>query len=125
MMIMTNKVTLKEQIEGIAFETLTAEQFDFLRERALKSIRKASTKKGLTKAQKENIVLAEKVVDFVAEKGVVTIKDVEDFLNVSNQKATAILKIAVANGDLTKTEAKGKQKATFTLAEVEDEDEVE
>lgn len=117
MMIMTNKITLKEQIDAIMFETLTAEDFEFLKERALKSIRKASTKKGETKAHKENVALADKVVDFIAEHGVVTTKDVEDFLGVSNQKATAVLKVAVANGEVAKTEAKGKVKASFSIAE--------
>ena len=118
MMIMANKVTIKEQIEAIAFETLTAEQFDFLRERALKSIRKASGKKVETKTQKENKILADAVVAFIAEKGEkVLAKDIENQFDVNNQKAAALLKIATEDGRLVKTPAKGSRKATWELAE--------
>lgn len=118
MMIMTNKVTLKEQIEAIAFENLTEEDFSFLKERALKSIRTSNGKKTETKVQKMNKALTEDILAFIAEKGdKVLIKEIEDAFGISNQKASILLNKAVDAGRLVKTEAKGKQKATFSLAE--------
>ena len=49
------KTTITEQINAIAFDTLTEEQFNFLVERALKSVRKSTGERKPTKAQKERI----------------------------------------------------------------------
>jgi len=117
-MIMTNKPTIMDQINAISFEGLTEEQYNFLVERAKMSVRKASAKTGPSKAQKENLALAEKVRDFIVEKGAVTVKEVEDFLEVSNQKATAVLQVVEG---LHKIPAKGKQKVRYTFEEVESE----
>ena len=70
-------------------------------------------KVGPTKAQVANAELAEKVAEFVAEKGVVTCADVEEAFGLSNQKASAILN---RSGKFAKTAGKGKVKATWTLA---------
>lgn len=67
-----------------------------------------------TKKQVENAELIAKIVAFVGEKGVVTCGDVENAFGISNQKASALLRQATG---LTKTEAKGKQKATWAIAE--------
>ena len=92
-------------------------------DRARKSVRKGSGKKVETKVQKENKVLVEKVIDWIAEKGeAVTCGETAIFLGVEGQKASAILKMATESGSLVKTEAKGKQKATWALAESEDAD---
>ena len=112
------KMTIKDQINAIAFETLTQEQFDFLVERALKSVRKAGERKGETKAQKENKALVEQVVEYIANKGeAVTATEIQTAFNLtSNQKAAAVLKMAVEAKMLVKTEATGKNKATWNLA---------
>ena len=112
------KVTIMEQINAIEFERLTKEQFEFLVERAKKSVRKGSGKKVETKTQKENKVLVEKVVAWIAEgEKAVTCGETAEFLEVEGQKASAILKMATEAGRLVKTEAKGKVKATWTIAE--------
>jgi len=112
------KMTIKEQINAIAFETLTQEQFNFLVERALKSVRTGNGKRTETKVQKENKILAEQAVEYIAGKGeAVTASEIEGALNLSsNQKAVAVLKVATEAGQLVKTEAKGKIKATWNLA---------
>lgn len=112
-MIMT-KMTITERVNAIAYETLSVEEFEFLKERALKSVHKATEKKGPTKAQKANAELGAKVEAFIAEKGVVTCADVEEAFGLNNQKASAILNRYV---NAVKTEAKGKQKATWAIAE--------
>jgi len=107
------KTTLTDRINAIEFETLTAEDFEFLVERALKSIRKAGTKaRKETKAHKENVEKAKQVLDFVEANGAVTCAEVQEMFGVSSQKAAAILKVA----GLTRVEGKGKEKATYVKA---------
>ena len=68
-----------------------------------------------SKAQIANAELAEKIAEYIAENGAVTCGQVEEAFNISNQKASAILN---RNAKFVKvTEAKGKVKATFGLAE--------
>lgn len=67
-----------------------------------------------TKAQVANAELADKVAEFVAEKGAVTCAEVEEAFGLSNQKASAILN---RSGKFVKTPAKGKVKATWAIAE--------
>ena len=67
-----------------------------------------------SKAQVANAELADKVAEFVAEKGAVTCAEVEEAFGLSNQKASAILN---RSGKFVKTPAKGKVKATWSLAE--------
>lgn len=111
---MTNKLTLNARIDAINFETLTREDFDFLVDRARKSIHKAVKSNKPTKAQIAYKADLEAVAQFVAEKGTVRCADVEDYFGVSNQKAARMLKDAP--GVVKATEAKGKEKATWTLA---------
>lgn len=109
------RTTLTERINAIEFATLTEEDFAFLVERALKSVRPAGKRSDkLTKAQVARQAELEKVVAFVAEKGAVTCADVEAEFGISNQKAARALKDAP--GVIKATEAKGKNKATWTLA---------
>ncbi len=113
---MTNKATLTDRINAITFETLTEEDFQFLVERALKSVRPAGKRSDKpTKAQVARQAELEKVVAFVAEKGAVTCADVEAEFGISNQKAARALKDAP--GVVKATEAKGKTKATWVLAQ--------
>ena len=110
------KTTLTERINAIAFETLTEEDFQFLVERALKSVRPAGKRSDKpTKAQLAHQAELAKVVEFVAEKGTVTCADVMAEFGYTNQKAARALKDAP--GVVKATEAKGKVKATWTLAQ--------
>ena len=111
---MTNKITLNARIDAIAYETLTREDFDFLVDRARKSVHKAVKSDKPTKAQIARQADLEAVTQFVAEKGTVRCSDIEDHFGVSNQKAARMLKDAP--GVVKATEAKGKEKATWTLA---------
>lgn len=121
---MTVKMNLTEQINSIAFEGLTEEQFAFLKERALKSIRKASKAKGLTKAQKENLGFKEQILALLAQKGKMTATQVgAEFGWAGSQKATALLTQLTKEGEVVRTE-EGKVKF-FALAEVEETEEEE
>lgn len=112
---MTEKMTIAARVNAISYETLTEEDFQFLVERALKSVRPASKgPRKPTKTQIENAELAEKVAEYIAEAGPVTCADVMAQFNLSSQKAAAILN---RSGKFVKaTEAKGKVKATWTVA---------
>lgn len=111
---MTEKMTLTERINALSFETLTEAEFEFLADRARKSVRPASKgPRKPTKVQVANQALAAKLVEFVKENGPVTVEAAREALGLATpQKTVAILK---ASG-LVKTEGKGKVKATWNVA---------
>jgi len=106
-------MTIKDRVNAMSFDTLTQEDFDFLVERALKSVRPASKSNKPTKAQLARLEKLDKVRNFVTEKGMVTCADVQHEFDVSNQEAARLLKDC---DGLIKTPAKGKVKATWAVA---------
>ena len=112
---MTNKMTITDRVNAMTFDSLTEDEFQFLVERALKSVRPAAKgPRKPTKAQLANAELADQMVAYVAEKGAVTCAELEEAFELSNQKVAAILN---RSGKFVKaTEAKGKVKATYTVA---------
>lgn len=114
---MTNKMTITDRINAINFDSMTSEDFDFLVERALKSVRPAGKKSDKpTKAQIARQGALEDVANFVAERGTVSIADVMEAFNISNQKAARLLRDA---DGVVKVEGtgKGKVKVAYTVAE--------
>lgn len=125
MMNMTEKMTLMDQINAIAFEGLTEDQFDFLVDRARKSVRKASAKKGMTKAQKENVGIKAEILDVLASADAgMTATAIGNALGVSCQKASALLAQMVDDGDVVRTK-EGKANVFTLQVEDTDEDETE
>lgn len=115
------KMTINERINGICFEGLTKEDFDFLVERARKSVRKATARKGLTKVQKENVGIKADILAVLEERGALTATAVGEALGISCQKASALLKQMVDNGEVVK--AKDGKATVFSA--VTDTDEAE
>lgn len=76
--------------------------------------KKASAPRTKTKGQVENEGLKTEVVEMLAGKAM-TATEVADALKVSVQKASALLRQLVASGEVSRTEAKGKVKATFSV----------
>lgn len=113
---MTNKMTISDRINAMAFDSLTEDDFQFLVERALKSVRPAAKgPRKPTKAQIANAELADQIAAYVAEHEAVTCAELEEAFGLSNQKISAILN---RSGKFVKaTEAKGKVKATYTVAQ--------
>lgn len=107
------KTTLTEQINSIAFETLTAEQFEFLKERALKSIRKASGERKPTKKQTENEGIKANIVLTLGEGQTAT--QVAQGYGISVQKASALLKQMVDAGTVVRVQ--DKKTVLFKAAE--------
>lgn len=92
---MNDKMTITERINSINFDDMTQEDFNFLVDRALRSVRKGSGVKKESKAHKENVKFAEQVDELAGDKGYVTINEVQLALGLQTpQKAQAIVKAA-------------------------------
>ena len=65
-----------------------------------------------TKAQTENAQLADLVLDFMNESNRYTITEIQkgivEFQSLTNQKVTAIVRLLLKSGEVTRTEEKGK-----------------
>lgn len=94
------KTTITEQINAIAFDTLTEEQFAFLVERALKSVRKSTGERKPTKNQVANEGLKAEILGILGEG--MTATDAGKAINISVQKASALLKQMVDVGEVVK-----------------------
>lgn len=94
------KMTITERINGIAYETLTEEDFNFLVERALKSVRKSNGVRKPTKNQLENDVIKAEFSNILGEG--MTATDAGKAVNISVQKASALLKQMVDAGEVVK-----------------------
>ena len=84
------KTTITEQINAIAYDSLTEEQFNFLKERALKSIRKSNGVRKQTKRQVENDVIKTQILGMLDDG--MTATQVGEALGISVQRASALLK---------------------------------
>jgi hypothetical protein len=100
---MAKKMTIKEMLEKIAENpTLTAEQKEFLLERAEKSVKKVSADRKPTKTQLANDELRAEIFESM-ESGVKytvsdMIKKIGCCAELSNQKVTAVIKPLIDNG---------------------------
>ena len=123
-MTMSNKATIMDQINAINFETLTENQFDFLVERAKKSVRKGSAKKTLSKTQKENAGIKLTIFDTLEENGEgMTATAIGNAVGISCQRASALLNQMVESNDLIKV--KNGKATLFMIPEGEEEEEIE
>lgn len=102
---------LKEYVKGTDRE---AEFVEFLDRRIELATKKRNT---LTKAQKENAEIVEKIYDYIVEvNGPVTVNDVMDKFELpSSQKASALIKKLVDAGKVER--GKDGKKAIYTLAD--------
>lgn len=107
-------VTITEQINRIAFDTLTEDQFNFLVERALKSVRKSTGERKPTKVQKENEGIKAQMREVLADSEGMTATAVGKAVDISVQKASALLKQMVDSGEVVK--AKDGKATIFTVA---------
>lgn len=108
------KTTITEQINAIAFDTLTEEQFNFLVERALKSVRKSNGERKPTKVQKENEGIKAQMLEVLADSEGMTATAVGKAVDISVQKASALLRQMVLDGEVVK--AKDGKATIFTVA---------
>ena len=93
------KMTITDQINAITFDTLTEEQFDFLVERAHKSVRKGKpgAVRKPTKTQRENEGLRANILNILTADGM-TAKQVGDHFGLATQKVSPQLNALVDAG---------------------------
>ena len=97
------KITITERINGINFETLTEEDFNFLVERALKSVRKSNGVRKPTKTQVANEGIKADIVELLrANAEGMTATAISEDQSISVQKASALLKQMVDAGEIVK-----------------------
>jgi len=96
------KTTITERINGINFDSMTRDDFDFLVERALKSVRKGNPNavRKPSKTQVENEGFKGQILDLLGEGKTAT--QVGANLGISVQRASAILKQMVDAGTVAK-----------------------
>jgi hypothetical protein len=107
------KATITERINAIALDTLTEEDFAFLKERALKSVRKASGERKPTKRQVENDVIKTQILGMLGDG--MTATQVSETLGISVQRASALLKQMVDVAEIARV--KDGKTLLFKVAE--------
>lgn len=107
------KMTITERINGINFETLTEEDFNFLVERALKSVRKSNGVRKPTKTQVANEGLKADMLNALGEG--LNATDAGKAVGISVQKASALLKQMVDAGEVVRV--KDGKATLFKVAE--------
>ena len=107
------KVTITEQINAIEFATLNEAQFDFLKERALKSVRKSNGERKQTKRQVENDVIKTQILGMLGDG--MTATQVGEALGISVQRASALLKQMVDVAEIARV--KDGKTLLFKVAE--------
>ena len=93
------KTTITDRINSIAFDTLTEDDFHFLVERALKSVRKANPNaiRKPSKTQIANKGLKADILGILSDEGM-TAKQVGDHFGLTTQKVAPQLNALVAEG---------------------------
>ena len=114
---MAKKMTIVEQYEAIIGKcegVLTADEVAFLQERADMVAKKNATRKP-TKAQAENEVVKQNILDFMVADTAYTVTDIMKGVGIeSNQKASALVRQLKEAELVVRSEVKGK--AYFTKA---------
>ena len=114
---MAKKMTIVEQYEAIIGKcegVLTADEVAFLQERADMVAKKNATRKP-TKAQAENEVVKQNILDFMVADTAYTVTDIMKGVGLeSNQKASALVRQLKDAELVVRSEVKGK--AYFTKA---------
>ena len=114
---MAKKMTIVEKYEAIIGKVegvLTAEEIEFLKERADMHSKKNANRKP-TKAQAENEGIKSAILDFMVEGKEYTVTDIQKGVGLeSNQKASALVRQLKEADLVIRKEEKGK--AYFTKA---------
>lgn len=109
------KMTYAQAIDFALNGTVNDEVKEKLEALKVQLSKRSSSKKSLTKTQKENEVLKEDMFAFVSENGQKRASEVAVYFGISGQKASALLKQLVDGGRLEKVME--KKVAFFRVAE--------
>lgn len=96
------KMTITEQINAITFAEMTEADFNFLKERALKSVRVNTGERKPTKAQKENEGFKADILAILGEQAMTASQVGAQMGWNGSQKASALLNQLVADGKVEK-----------------------
>lgn len=118
------KMTYAQAIDFAINGTINEEVVEKLEALKVQLSKRSTSKKGMTKTQKENEVLKGQMVEFLATNGAKRATEVGSAFGISGQKASALLKQLVEAGQVVKLI--DKKVVTFDVAEDEQflEDEV-
>jgi thiamine pyrophosphokinase len=116
---MANKITKVEMFSQILAHLTDPQEIEFIQnEIELTKRKNAKRSTAPTKAQKENASYGEQVLACMAEGERYTVTEIQakvaSMKELSNQRATAIMRALVKAGSVVRVEEKGK--AYFTLA---------
>jgi hypothetical protein len=113
---MAKKMTIVEQYEAIiekAKNVLSAEEIEFLNERAELHAKKNASRKP-TKEQNENLVHKDNILNFMEKGKKYTVTEIQKGVGLeSNQKTSALVRQLKESGKVDRTFDKGK--AYFSL----------
>ena len=109
------KMTYAQAIDFALNGTVNDEVKEKLEALKVQLSKRSSSKKSLTKTQKENEVLKEDMFAFISENGQKRASEVAGYFGISGQKASALLKQLVDGGRLEKVME--KKVAFFRVAE--------
>lgn len=103
---MTNKTTVLDNMKSVqAFlveHQASDELIDFMNARIeLQERKRASKSTELTETQKENLVLKNKVYNFISENPKATAKAIASHFGISSQKLTPIMSKLLVDGSVT------------------------
>lgn len=111
------KVTIAKMYEGIIAKVegvLSQAEIDFLNERKEMHLKKNASRKP-TKAQEENAIIKEQIVEFLKSGNAHTVGEIQKAVGLeSNQKTSALVRQLKEVGLVVRKEEKGK--AYFSLA---------
>lgn len=114
----TTKITNAKALEFVLNEVELPEEIREKIQNIYNSTVKKSTNRKPSKAQEQNIVFAEMVKEVLADGKARTISEIlkerDEFADLSNQKMTAVVRMMIANGEVTKVV--DSKKSTFVLA---------
>jgi predicted transcriptional regulator len=114
---MAKKMTIVEMYEKVmekAKGVLSAEELEFLKERAELHAKKNASRKP-TKAQTENETIKASILEFMESGKAYTVTEIQKGVGLdSNQKASALIRQLKESDLVTRSEVKGK--AYFTKA---------
>ena len=117
MVITMTKMTITDRINAISLDTLTQTDFDFLVDRARKSVHKAGKRSQKpTKKQVENEGFKAQILNILADNDGLTATQVGEHFGWSgSQKAAALLNQLIATNEVVKV--KDGKAILFKIAE--------
>jgi hypothetical protein len=108
-----NFVAIADILEGIDG---ASDLVDFIDAQIAMLDKRKGAERKMTAVQLANVALKSDIVEVLTEVGSATATDVGATLDISVQKASQLLRQLTLDGEIVRTEGKGKEKTTFAVA---------